>query len=54
MKYKIVKHEIKDYYYVWNLTKNKQVCDEDGNPCRFGTMKEAEQFVNELGDNDEQ
>lgn len=48
MKYEIMKHEIKDYYYVWDLIKNEQVCDEDGNPYRFGTLKEAEQFVNEL------
>lgn len=43
--YEIVKHETEDYYYVWNLTDNEEECDENGEPYRFDTIGEAEEYI---------
>ena len=48
VKYETVKHETKDYYYVWNLEDNKEVCDEDGNPYHFDSLEEAESYIDTL------
>ena len=47
-KYEIVRHESKTYFYIIDLTKNEQLCDEDGNPYRFHTYREAEDFISDL------
>ena len=48
VKYETVKHETKDYWYVWNLEKNEEVCDEDGNPYHFDSLEEAEAYIDNL------
>lgn len=48
VKYEAVKHETKDYWYVWNLEKNEEVCDEDGNPYHFDSLEEAEAYIDNL------
>lgn len=48
VKYETVKHEIEDYWYVWDLEENKEVCDEDGNPYHFDSLEEAEAYIDNL------
>ena len=48
VKYETVKHETKDYWYVWNLEENEEVCDEDGNPYHFDSLEEAEAYIDNL------
>lgn len=48
--YEVVKHETKDYWYVWNLMKNEEVCDEDGEPYHFDSLEEAKQYIKNLKD----
>ena len=47
-KYEIVRHESKTYFYVIDLTKNEQLCDEDGNPYRFNSYRMALSFISDL------
>lgn len=50
IKYEAVKHETKDYWYVWNLMKNEEVCDEDGEPYHFDSLEETKQYIENLKD----
>ena len=50
VKYEIVKHETKDYYYIWDLMKNEEICDEVGEPYRFDSEDEANEFIENLED----
>lgn len=48
VKYEVVKHETKKYYYVWDLNLNEEICDEDGNPYHFDTLEEANTYIDTL------
>ena len=48
VKYEAVKHETKDYYYVWDLEENREICDEDGNPYHFDSLDEANEYIENL------
>ena len=48
VKYEVVKHETKDYYYVWDLEENREICDEDGNPYHFDSLDEANEYIENL------
>lgn len=48
VKYETVKHETKDYWYVWNLEENREICDEDGNPYHFDSLDEANAYIENL------
>ena len=50
VKYEVVKHETKDYWYVWDLMKDEEICDEDGEPYRFDSLDEANEYVETLKD----
>lgn len=50
VKYEIVKHETKDYYYIWDLMKNEEICDEVGEPYHFDSEDEANEFIENLED----
>lgn len=41
----ILRHESKKYFYLWNNETNEQVCDLDGNPYRFKTREQAQDFI---------
>lgn len=43
--YDIVKHETKNYYYIWDLYTNEEVSNEDGEPYHFATVQEAQDFI---------
>lgn len=48
-KYEIVKHETQGYFYIWDLENNIQLCDSDGEPIRFATIEQAQQFIETIG-----
>lgn len=41
----ILRHESKKYFYLWNTRTGAQVCDLDGNPYRFETHTQAQDFI---------
>lgn len=47
-RYEIIKHETKDYWYIWDNEADAQVCEPDGDPWHFDSLEEAEEWVEDM------
>lgn len=47
-RYDIIKHETKDYWYIWDNEADAQVCEPDGDPWHFDSLEEAEEWVEDM------